>query len=93
MTETNELCNEKFKVINHRIEDLETEVKDIKALTIAINTVNSKVDTLTDNVTESKGGLKEITKRPAERWEKLFMAIVCAVGAGIVGIVLALIFK
>lgn len=93
MADINDVCTEKFKVINHRIEDLEAEVKDIKALTIAINTVNSKVDTLTDNVTEIKDGLKEITKRPAERWEKLIMAVVCAVGTGIVGIILALIFK
>jgi len=79
-----ELTEEKIKVINHRIGDLEAEVKDIKDLTIAISTVNNKVDSLSDDMTEVKKDLKEIIKRPVDNWNKFYMAVACAVASGIV---------
>ena len=88
-----ELINEKFKVANHRIDDLEIEVKDIKELTIAMSRMSDKVDVLAGCMAEVKTELKEIVKRPAENANKFYMAVVCAVGTGVVGVVLGLIFK
>lgn len=73
-----EVTEEKFKVVNHRISDLENEVKDIKDLTIAISTVNNKVDTLTDTVGEVKAGLKEIASKPGKRWDNAVWLVVAA---------------
>ncbi len=93
MIEMSELCAEKFKVINHRIDDLEEEVKDIKELTLAINTVNSKVDNLKEDVGEIKDCIKAMTKQPSENWNKFKMAVACAIATGLVGVIIALIFK
>lgn len=90
---TDELIEEKFKVANHRIDDLETEVKDIKELTIAITKVNEKVEVLADCVGEIKTDIKEMKKVPSENYNKLKMALACAAGSGIVGYVIGAIFK
>jgi len=87
------LRDEKINVANHRIDDLETEVKDIKDLTIAITKVNDKVDNLTTDVVEIKDSVKKFTSQPQENWNKFKMAIACAIGTGIVGVIIALIFK
>lgn len=85
--------DEKFKVSNHRINDLEEEVKDIKALTNAIGVVNTKVDNLKDDVVEIKESVKSFTIQPAKNWNKFKMAIACAIGTGIIGVIIGLIFK
>ena len=87
-----ELIDEKFKSVNRRVDDIETEVKNIKDLTLAINTVNGKVDTLTDTMAEVKTELKEIAKKPAENWNKFYMAILCSLGTGIIGVIIGLLF-
>lgn len=87
------LRDEKINVANRRIDDLETEVKDIKDLTIAITKVNDKVDNLKTDVGEIKESVKSFVAQPQENWNKFKMAIACAVGTGIVGIIIALIFK
>lgn len=84
-----EATKEKFEAVDHRIVNLENEVKDIKDLTIAINTVNGKVDTLTDTVGEVKAGLKEIASKPGKLWDNAVWLVV----AGLIGYAINLIFK
>lgn len=99
-TYSKEVIDEKFKlrdekigVANHRIDDLETEVKDIKDLTIAITKVNDKVDNVKSDVSEIKESVKSFVAQPQENWKKFKMAIACAIGTGIVGVIIGLIFK
>lgn len=95
-----ELIDEKFKVVNHRVDDLECEVKNMKDLTNAIVAVDKKVDlfakdttnkidNLTSNVTEIKSYVAEKKKKPAEWIEKLVWIVI----AGGIGYLLSFIFR
>ena len=73
-----ELIDEKFKVVNGCIDDLKCEVKNIKELTLAISSVNGKVDTLTDAVVEVKAGLRELVSKPAKLWDNAVWLVIAA---------------
>lgn len=88
-----ELIDEKFKVVNHRIDDLETEVKDIKNLTLAVTKVNAKVENIEINVNEIKQDIKNINNKPVELVDKVKIGIISSIATGIIAAVLALILK
>ena len=76
---SDELINQKFTDTNRRLDGMEVEIKNITALTVAIGSVNNKVDTLTDDVGEIKTGLKEITCKPAKMWDNAVWLVLAAV--------------
>lgn len=80
-------------VSEHRISDLEGEVKDIRQLTTAVVQVNNKVDNLKTDVTELKSDVKSLNARPGKWWDKLASAALGALATGIVAAILALILK
>ena len=80
-------------VSEHRISDLEGEVKDIRQLTTAVVQVNDKVDNLKCDVGEIKTKVDGITSRPSKLWDYLVTAIIGAIGAGIAAAVLSQILK
>jgi hypothetical protein len=88
-----ELIDEKFKVVNHRIDDLETEVKDIKNLTLAVTKVNAKVENIEINVNEIKQDIKNINNKPVELIDKVKIGVISSIATGIIAAVLALILK
>jgi len=88
-----ELIDEKFKVVNHRIDDLETEVKDIKNLTLAVTKVNAKVENIEINVNEIKQDIKNINNKPVELVDKVKIGVISSIATGIIAAVLALILK
>lgn len=71
------------KSAHHRIDELSEEVKDNRELTIAVATVNQKVDGLDSDVKEIKSDVKAITGRPGQWWDKLIAAGIGAVGVAI----------
>ena len=81
------------KSAHHRIDGLETEVKDIRGLTAAMSRMDEKVDGLDTDVKEIKSDVKAITSRPGKWWDKLAAGIVGAIGAGVAAAILALIIK
>ena len=81
------------KSAHHRIDGLETEIKDIRGLTAAMARMDQKVDGLDSDVKEIKAEVKAITARPGKWWDKLVAAAIGAVGTGIVAAILAAILK
>lgn len=77
---------------HHRIDTLESEVKDIRGLTAAMAAVNQKVDGLQDTVGEIKEDVKNLNARPGKWWDILMGALIGAVAAGVVAAALAAIF-
>ncbi|MDD5952634.1 MAG: hypothetical protein PUC32_03120 [Oscillospiraceae bacterium] len=85
--------SESLKSAHKRISNLESKVEDLHALTVAVATVNTKVDNLGSSVDEIKTEVKKVTERPGKWWDKLLAALLGAVGTGIAGAVLAQILK
>ncbi|MGX8701507.1 hypothetical protein [Caproiciproducens sp.] len=81
------------KSAHHRIDGVEREIKDIRSLTAAVATVNTKVDGLDSDVKEIKSDVKAITSRPGKWWDKLIAAIIGAIGAAVAGTIIAAILK
>lgn len=81
------------KSAHHRIDGLESEIKDIRGLTAAMARMDTKVDGLDSDVKEIKADVKAITARPGKRWDALTIAIITALAGGLVTAILALIFR
>ena len=81
------------KVTDHRLRDLEGEVKDMRQLTTAVVQVNDKVDHLRGTITEIRADVKAIGQRPAVWWDKLVAAAIGAVATGIVGAAVSLLWR
>ena len=81
------------KSAHHRIDELDTEIKNIQGLTSAMAAVNTKVDGLESDVKEIKTDVKSITARPGNLWDKLVAAVIGAIGAGVATAILAAILK
>ena len=85
--------SESLKSAHKRIGTLEAKVEDLHALTVAVATVNTKVDDLNDSVDEIKTEVKKVCDRPRNRWEKLVAAVIGALGAGLAAGLLSLLGK
>ena len=85
--------SESLKSAHKRIGTLEAKVEDLHALTVAVATVNTKVDDLNDSVDEIKTEVKKVCDRPNNRWEKLVAAVIGALGAGLAAGLLSLLGK
>lgn len=81
------------KSAHHRIDGLETEIKDIRGLTAAMARMDQKVDGLDSDVKEIKADVKAITAAPGRKWDWLTKAIITTLAGGLVAAVLALILK
>lgn len=57
--------SESLKSVHKRIGTLEAKVEDLHALTVAVATVNTKVDNLNDSVDEIKTEVKKCAIAPA----------------------------
>ena len=85
--------DQRQSVSEHRISDLEGELKDIRQLTTAVVQVNDKVDNLKTDVGEIKDKVEGITARPGKWWDKIVSAALGAAVTGLVAALLTLIIK
>ncbi len=79
------------KSAHHRLDRLESEVKDIHDLAAAMAATRQEIAGVQADICEIKQSVMELTKRPGMWWDKLIAAAIGAVAAGIVGAVLALV--
>lgn len=81
---------DKIKTANHRIEDLEVQIKDIQGLISAIAAVDKKVDILSTTVahtfktieeqnSDMKKDIAEIKEKPVKNHDKLLWLFLGAV--------------
>ena len=76
-----------------RIDTLERDVIDLRALTVAVGKMGERLDGVKTDIEEIKTDVKAITDKPRRLQDKLIAAALTALAAGLVGAVLALILK
>ena len=82
-----------IKSIEQRVEKVENDVHDLRALTKAVAVTNSNVKQLSKQFNELHQDVKELKQVPANRWDKIITAIITGVVGALIGAVLALIIK
>lgn len=72
-----------------RIVKLESEQKELRALTTAVNGMVVEQKNMRNDLMEMKGDVKQIKEKPAKRWdamvEKVLMLVIAAVVAWMLG--------
>lgn len=74
---------------NHRLEELEGDVKEIHQLAISVNSMAVSVDNLTKEIAKQSIRLEKIEAEPAENWNKAVWVVVSA----LIGMALGALFK
>ncbi|MBP3389187.1 MAG: hypothetical protein J6K98_04845 [Clostridia bacterium] len=80
-------------VTEHRLQDLEADVRDIRELTQAVAVTAKSVERLQADMGEVKADVKAIAGRSGKIWDKVVVAAVCAVATGLVAAVIALVLR
>lgn len=81
----------RIKSLEHRAENLEDEVHDLRALTEAVAVTNANVKQLSNQFEELHQDVKELKQIPANRWDKVITSIITGVVGAIIGALVALI--
>ena len=81
------------KTSEHRIKDLETEMRDLHKLTEAVAVTNTNVQQLTKRVDEMHTDIKGLRSIPGKRWNAAVEWIVKGSVGAIVGAIFALLLK
>lgn len=71
---------------NHRIENLENEIKQIGELVTSVKVLAVNMDNMVEEQKKQGDRLKAIEEKPAKRWESVVSGII----AGVVGILIGL---
>ena len=80
---------ERSKSNQRRIDTLEKRQDNLEELTVTVRTLALKEENVEKTVTEIKDDVKELTNKPAKRWDGLIDKIILTIAAAIVGFVLA----
>lgn len=81
----------RIKSLEHRAENLENEVHDLRALTEAVAVTNANVKQLSNQFVELHQDVKELKEIPASRWDKVITAIITGVAGALIGAILAIV--
>ena len=71
----------------HRIKDLENEMRDLRDLTNAVAVTNESVRQLKRQVEDLHGDVKALMSVPSARWERIITATVTALIGAVIGAV------
>ena len=80
---------ERSRSNQRRIDDIEKRQDNLEELTATVQVLATKEANVEKTVTEIKGDVKELTCKPAKRWEGVVDKIIYSVVAAIAGFVLA----
>ena len=80
---------ERSKANQRRIDILEKRQDNLEELTVTVRTLALKEENVEKTVTEIKDDVKELTNKPAKRWEGIVDKIILTIAAAIAGFVLA----
>lgn len=69
----------------HRIRDLENDLRDLRDLTNAVAVTNESVNHLKDRVEELHSDVKNLSAVPKTRWETVVTALITAVIGALIG--------
>ena len=80
---------ERSRSNQRRIDDIEKRQDNLEELTATVQVLATKEANVEKTVTEIKSDVKELTDKPAKRWEGVVDKIIYSVVAAIAGFVLA----
>lgn len=90
------LCAEHMKRVddennrqNHRIDDLEDQVKQIGELVTSVKVLASNIETMNKTLEKQSQRLEKLEERPAKRWDSVVAAIIAGVAGLLFGLVSA----
>lgn len=81
------------KSAHHRIDKMESEIGEIKELTIAVKEIAMETKATREDVNDMNGRLKVVEEKPAKNWDKVTSTILGTVVGAIAGAVIGLILK
>lgn len=82
----------RIKVSEHRIADLESQQKQIQELTMSVRELAISVKNLTDEQKTQGERIKAIEIEPANKWKHMSRTIITALVGGLIGAGLTAIF-
>lgn len=77
----------------HRLRDLETEMRDLHALTKAVAITNTNVQQLQHRVEELHADIKGLTAVPMRRWNTVIEWLIKGTVGALVGALIATVLK
>lgn len=80
---------ERSRSNQRRIDDIEKRQDNLEELTATVQVLATKEANVEKTVTEIKSDVKELTGKPAKRWEGVVDKIIYSVVAAIAGFILA----
>lgn len=83
-----ELVNEKFKVVNHRLDDIEADNKEMKKEIRETSDLKFVIQNLSEVVTDLKQTVNEINSRDGKKWRDAKWVVVSGVIMSILSFIL-----
>lgn len=80
---------ERSKSNQHRLDDVEKRQDDLDDLVGAVKVLALREENVEKDVKEIKNDVKNLTNKPAERWDSLVDKIIWAVAGAVVAFMLA----
>lgn len=78
---------------HHRLDRIETDIKEIKELTIAVKEIAMETKAMREDVNKIDNRLKEVEDKPARNWETVIKTAISTIVGGLVGAGIVLILK
>lgn len=75
---------QRSKSNSHRLDKVEAKVEDLSGIVAALQVLSQRIDTMDGKVNEALKDIKEMSSKPAKRWEALIAAAIGAVVAGLI---------
>jgi hypothetical protein len=82
-------CEDRSKTNERRIDDLEKRQDNLDDLVSTVKVLAVREETVENDVKEIKADVKELTNKPAKKWDDLVSKIIMTIVAAVVGFVLA----
>jgi hypothetical protein len=84
---------ESVKSAHKRIDALETEVRDMRQLTVAVAQMGENIKDMRKDMSELKDDVKSLSARPGKFWDKIAFTAIGAAVTAIVGAIMYVILK
>ncbi|MEI3355665.1 MAG: hypothetical protein V8R81_01025 [Clostridia bacterium] len=82
-------ANQSAKSAHHRLDSLESEIGEIKELTIAVKEIAMETKATREDVNDMNSRLKAVEEKPGKNWESLIKTIITGIATAVLGYFLA----
>lgn len=81
------------KSAHHRIDKLESDIGEIKELTIAVKEIAMETKATREDVNDMNSRLKTVEQKPANNWDKIVTTAIGTIVGAVVGAIIGLVLK